>query len=257
MLIQPDVPPEFRTCGRCRRTQGPGFALSFAYQPIVDVASRSVYAYEALVRGPKGESAWSVLSQVNEENRYEFDQACRIQAIKAAAELGIHERLSINFLPNAVYHPATCIQHTFAAAREVGYPLENLIFEVPEGQRVLDRPHLVHIFREYRRYGFGTAIDDFGAGFAGLELLSEYQPNFLKLGMGLVRGIDGHHARQAVVHGVLAMCAELGIKVLAEGVETRAERDWLAAAGVELMQGYLFGRPRLRMAGEVEEAAWH
>ena len=70
----------------------------------------------ALVRGPRGEGAWSVLSLVNEDNLYEFDQACRIEAIRGAARLGLPGRLSINFLPNAVYHPATCIQRTFAAA---------------------------------------------------------------------------------------------------------------------------------------------
>lgn len=257
MLIQPEVPPEYRACGRCRHTQGQAFKLSFAFQPIVDVAERSVFAYEALVRGPQGESAWSVLSQVNEENRHAFDQACRIQAIRDAAALGILERLSINFLPNAVYHPAVCIQNTFAAAREVGYPIENIIFEVTEGERVLDRPHLIHIFQEYQRFGFGTAIDDFGIGFAGLELLAQYQPTIVKLDIKLVRRIDQDRARQAIVHGVLAMCGELGVRVLAEGVETPAERDWLAGAGVALMQGYLFSKPRVRTVGQVDPAAWH
>lgn len=257
MLTQPEVPPEFRSCGRCRRMHGREFKLSFAFQPIVDLKQRSVYAYEALVRGPKGQSAWSVLSEVDEENRYDFDQACRIQAIRSAAELGIHERLSINFLPNAVYHPATCIQHTFNAAREAGYPVENIIFEVREGEKVRDRPHLVNIFREYRRYGFVTAIDDFGAGLAGLELLSEYQPHIVKLDMQLVRGIDTDRVRQAIVRGVLGMCRELDVCVLAEGVETVGERDWLANAGVDLMQGYLFGKPTLRTVREIDPAVWH
>lgn len=257
MLTQPEVPPEFRSCGRCRRMHAPEFKLSFAFQPIVDLRERSVYAFEALVRGPKGESAWSVLSRIDEENRYDFDQACRIQAIRSAAELGIHERLSINFLPNAVYHPATCIQHTFNAAREAGYPVENIIFEVREGEKVRDRPHLVNIFREYRRYGFVTAIDDFGAGLAGLELLSEYQPHILKLDMQLVRGIETNRVRQAIVRGVLGMCRELDVCVLAEGVETVGERDWLANAGVDLMQGYLFGKPTLRTVREIDPAVWH
>lgn len=257
MQVQPEVPPEFRDCGRCKNMLELGFGLKFAYQPIVDLNERVVYAYEALVRGPKGESAWSVLSQVNEQNRYQFDQACRVRAIQEAAELGIRERLSINFLPNAVYHPATCIQHTFNAAREAGFPVENIIFEVTEGERVRDRPHLVHIFREYHRYGFGTAIDDFGSGFAGLELLSEYQPTILKLDMALVRGVNTDHVRQAIVKGVVTMCDDLGVRVLAEGVETAAERDFLQGAGISLMQGYLFGKPALRGVVAVDPAAWH
>lgn len=255
-LTPPVVPSELRSCGRCRNARELGFRLAFAYQPIVDLKARSIWAHEALVRGPRGESAWSVLSLVNEENRYEFDQTCRIEAIRGAARLGLPGRLSINFLPNAVFHPAACIQATFSAAHDVGFPLENIVFEVPEGERVCDRPHLVHIFREYRRFGFCTAIDDFGSGHAGLDLLSEFQPDIVKLDMALVRGIGGDRARQAIVKGVVTMCSALSVRVLAEGVETAAERDWLAEQGVELMQGYLFARPAFRSPGEVDPSAW-
>lgn len=254
--IQPDLPPEHRACGKCRDDDTLGFEIAFAFQPIVDIQQRRVVAHEALVRGPNGEGAWSVLSKVTDENRYRFDQACRVEAIKTAAELGIRESLSINFLPNAVYQPAACIQSTFNAARAYGFPIENIIFEVTEGERVQDRPHLVNIFREYRRFGFRTAIDDFGAGYAGLDLLSEYQPDVIKLDMGLVRDVDSHRARQAIVRGVMAMCRELDIQVLAEGIETAAERDYLRAVGVRLMQGYLFSKPAFRSVGEIPPAAW-
>lgn len=254
--IQSDVEPEARACGKCRTSEPLGFDIAFAYQPIVDIGTRTVFAHEALVRGPNGESAWSVLSQVTDENRYQFDQACRVQAIKGASELGIRERLSINFLPNAVYQPAACIQSTFVAARTYDFPIENIIFEVTEGERVTDRPHLVNIFREYNRFGFHTAIDDFGAGYAGLDLLSEYQPDLIKLDMALVRGIDASRPKQAIVRGVMAMCLDLGVNVLAEGVETAAERDFLREQGVRLMQGYLFGKPAFRSIATIPEAAW-
>jgi EAL domain-containing protein (putative c-di-GMP-specific phosphodiesterase class I) len=121
---------------------------------------------------------------------------------------------------------------------------------------VQDRPHLVNIFREYHRFGFRTAIDDFGAGYAGLDLLSEYQPDLIKLDMGLVRDIDQSKPKQAIVRGVLAMCGELGISVLAEGIETAAERDFLREQGVRLMQGYLFAKPAFRSTATIDEAAW-
>lgn len=254
--IQPDLPADHRACGKCKTSDAIGFDLAFAYQPIVDIETRTVFAHEALVRGPNGESAWSVLSQVTDETRYPFDQACRVQAIKGAAELGMRELLSINFLPNAVYQPAACIQSTFAAAREHGFPIENIIFEVTEGEKVQDREHLVNIFREYHRFGFRTAIDDFGAGYAGLDLLAEYQPDIIKLDMALVRDIDTHQPKQAIVKGVIAMCGDLGIRVLAEGIETGAERDFLRGAGVRLMQGYLFCKPAFRALGVIEPAAW-
>ena len=148
--------------------------------------------------------------RVTDDNRYQFDQACRVQAIRGAAALGMKELLSINFLPNAVYQPAACIRTTFEAARLYKFPIERIIFEVTEGEQILDRPHLVNIFREYRRFGFRTAIDDFGAGYAGLNLLSEYQPDIIKIDMELVRDIDISKPKQVIVNGhrVDLRCAE-------------------------------------------------
>jgi len=257
MLSVQSIPSSHvQACVQCRQGQKLGFELRFAFQPIVDIAARKVIAHEALVRGPKGEGAAAVLRRVTRDNLYLFDQACRVGAVRTAARLGIRERISINFLPNAVYHPATCIRSTLAAARECAFPVENIIFEVTEGERVQNRDHLVRIIRAYDEMGFSTAIDDFGAGYAGLELLSGYQPDILKLDMHLVRGIDTSRPRQAILKGVQAMCEGMDIELLAEGIETPAERDYLAAAGVRLMQGYLFGKPALEAVADIEAAAW-
>ncbi|MYM34426.1 EAL domain-containing protein [Duganella sp. FT94W] len=243
-------------CQKCKDEQVLGFDIQFAYQPIVDLRTRAIYAHEALVRGPNGESAFSVLSQVTDANRYVFDQACRVQAIKGAAELGLSGLLSINFLPNAVYQPAACIRSTFEAAQQFGFPIERIIFEVTEGERVQDRPHLVNIFREYSRFGFRTAIDDFGAGYAGLNLLSEYQPDIIKIDMDLVRDIDTSAPKQAIVNGIVAICAALNVRVLAEGIETKSERNFLYDAGIDLMQGYWFCKPAFRAQGVIDPSAW-
>lgn len=257
MLSVQSIPPsDVQACVQCRQGQKLGFELRFAFQPIVDVLARKTVAHEALVRGPNGEGAADVLKRVTRENLYLFDQACRVEAVRAAARLGIRERISINFLPNAVYHPDTCIRTTLAVARECDFPIANIIFEVTEGERVQDRDHLVRIIRAYDEMGFSTAIDDFGAGYAGLELLSDYQPDILKLDMHLVRGIEASRPRQAILKGVQAMCAGLDIELLAEGIETPAERDYLAAAGVRLMQGYLFGKPALDAVAEIDARAW-
>lgn len=230
--------------------------IEFAYQPIVDVTNRSIYAFEALVRGPQGQSAASVLAQVNDQNRYRFDQACRMKAVEGAARLGMTQLLSINFLPNAVYRPEVCIRSTFEAARTHGFPIENIIFEVTEGEHVRDRPHLVNIFKEYSRFGFQTAIDDFGAGYAGLNLLAEYQPDIVKIDMDLVRNVDQDKPRQAIVAGITRICRELDIRVLAEGIETRPERDFLASVGITLMQGYWFAKPAFKALPEIAPSAW-
>lgn len=232
-----------RDCEDCAKGVKLDFGFEYAYQPIVDLQQGNVYAHEALVRGPHGESAASVLAQVNEANRYRFDQACRVKAIKGASTLGIAENLSINFLPNAIYKPELCIRTTLEAARTHGFPLERIIFEVTEGERVEDGPWFASILREYQRCGFKTAIDDFGAGFAGLSLLADFQPDIIKIDMGLVRDVDKDAPRRAIVKHLVRMCEEMKILVIAEGIETRAERDALRDVGVYLMQGYFFARP--------------
>jgi EAL domain-containing protein (putative c-di-GMP-specific phosphodiesterase class I) len=232
--------------GDCAAADKLGFDFSFAYQPIVDLAAGAVWAHEALVRGPEGQGALSVLQQVTDDNRYRFDQLCRVKAIREAVALGIDARLSINFLPNAVYRPEVCIRTTLEAARTHGFPIDRIIFETTEGEHVNDSAWYAEVMREYRRIGFLTAIDDFGAGYAGLSLLADFVPDIVKLDMSLLRGIDASRPRQAIVRHALALCLELGIRVVAEGVETAAERDFLADIGITLMQGYFFAKPAFR-----------
>jgi EAL domain-containing protein (putative c-di-GMP-specific phosphodiesterase class I) len=243
-------------CLGCGSTERLGFQFEYAYQPIFDLATCSTFAHEALVRGPAGEGAITVLSQVTEHNRYRFDQACRVKAIKTAAQLGMQERLSINFLPNAVYKPEVCIRTTLEAARAHSFPIDRIIFEVTEGERVEDGPWLAKILREYKRFGFLTAIDDFGAGYAGLTLLADFTPDIIKLDMALVRGVEASKSRQAIARGIVRICQEMGIQVIAEGVETADERDFFLSEGVTLMQGYLFARPAFRAITSAASVAW-
>ncbi|AJE16664.1 S6 modification regulatory phosphodiesterase RimA [Stutzerimonas balearica] len=244
------------TCEGCRNAQPLDFAFAYAYQPIVDLAARQVFAHEALIRGPAGEPAPTVLSRVTEENRYRFDQACRVEAIRTAAALDMQSRLSINFMPNAIYRPELCIRSTLQAAREHDFPIERIIFETVEGEEVSDGKWLAEVLREYQRIGFLTAIDDFGAGFAGLNLLADFQPDLIKLDMDLIRGIDASRSRQAIVRGVTQMCRELNIRVIAEGVETADEYLCLADQGIELMQGYLFSKPLFGACASADALSW-
>jgi len=240
----------------CASGERLGFRFSYAYQPIVDIAKREIFAHEALVRGVNGEPAPSVLAQVTEDNRFRFDQACRVKAIKTAAKLQMQSKLSINFMPNAIYRPELCIRSTLEAARAHNFPIEQIIFETVEGERISDAKWLTEVFREYQRIGFLTAIDDFGAGFAGLNLLADFQPDLIKLDMDLIRGIDQSHSRQAIVRGTVGMCHELGIQVIAEGVETSDECKALRDLGISLMQGYLFSKPLFETCSHAESLAW-
>jgi EAL domain-containing protein (putative c-di-GMP-specific phosphodiesterase class I) len=243
-------------CVGCRNGEGSAFNLRIAFQPIVDLHSGEAYAYEALVRGPNGEGAASVLSEVTAENLYAFDQACRVAAIKAAVAAGILEtdaRLSINFLPNAVYSPVACIQLTLKTAREVGLSTNRLIFEFTESERI-DTDHLRNIVASYRQMGFETAIDDFGAGHSGLALLANLQADVMKLDMELVRGIDASLPRRLIVASLVKLAASMSMRVVAEGVETIAELETLQGCGIRFVQGYLFAKPELETLPRADAA---
>lgn len=243
-------------CRGCQSSPPLDFDFNFAFQPIVDISTRQLFAHEALVRGTAGEGALSILERVNDDNRYRFDQRCRTQAIAEAMQLGMDTYLSINFLPNAVYRPELCIRSTLEAARQHNFPLDKLIFETLESDHMRDSKHLMHILRQYQEFGFKTAIDDFGAGHSGLTLLADFQPDLIKLDMALIRGVDQDKARQAIVRGIIAICRDLDIQVIAEGIETPGERDFLADSGIALMQGYLFARPLFKGLPAIAEAAW-
>lgn len=226
-----------------------------AFQPIVDIETAQIYAYEALVRTVGGGSAYEVLSQITDESRYAFDQSCRVKAITIASRLEMTTLLSINFLPNAVYQPAACLAKTFEAAERNSFPLHHLIFEVTENEPARDVGHLQAIFTEYKRHGMITAIDDFGAGHSGLNMLADFQPDLIKLDMALTRAIDTDPVRLEIVRAIAGLCARLHISLVAEGVETIEEAVTLRRLGVRLFQGYLFARPAIEELPRVSSAA--
>jgi EAL domain-containing protein (putative c-di-GMP-specific phosphodiesterase class I) len=217
--------------------------FSFAYQPIVDGHSGEVFAHEALVRGSRGESAGSVLRAVPPGDLYLFDRDARVRAIQLAAHLGLDTRLSLNLLPQGLDELPDAIGAMLAAAAACGVSVHRLILEVTEGEIIRDACGFAERVNEYRALGVQVAIDDFGAGYSGLNLLADFQPDLIKLDMALVRGIDGHGPRQAIVRAVLQACDDLGIDVIAEGIETGEEFRWFMRRGVRLYQGYLFARP--------------
>ncbi|MET0929059.1 MAG: EAL domain-containing protein, partial [Aeromicrobium sp.] len=213
-------------CQNCRDSVRLDFDFSMAFQPIYDAAAGRVWGYEALVRGMAGESASSVLAQVSPEQKYRFDQDCRVKAIELASRLfpaGEDLKLSINFMPNAVYEPAACLRATLLAADRFSFPKSAIMFEFTEDEEVSDTVHLTNIIAEYRKHGFTVAIDDFGAGHAGLGLLVDFLPDLIKIDMKIVRDVDTNRAGRAVVDGIMTIAQQLDMTVLAEGVETEAE----------------------------------
>lgn len=244
-------------CQQCRNAEVLDFDFTMAFQPIVDFDTKSIFGYEALVRGKQNEPAFEVISKVNEENLYRFDQCCRVKAIALAAKLDIRSHVSINFLPNAVYRPELCIRTTLNAANEYGFPIEKILFEVTEVERVASNEHLREIIQYYQSKGFKTALDDFGAGYAGLNLLASFQPNIIKLDMALIRDIHLNPVKLVIVRKMVELNNELEVITLAEGVETIDELRVLRELGISLFQGYYFAKPAFEALPEVDPALFN
>lgn len=244
--------PKLFSCSECRSGAGLDFGFTMAFQPIIDVDKKTVYSQEALVRGPGDESAYSILSKVNDKNRYQFDQACRVKGIELASKLGINSYLNINFLPNAVYEPASCIRTTLNASKEYNFPLDKLVFEMTEGEEIKNHSHIISIFTEYKNFGFLTAIDDFGAGYSGLNLLAKFQPDIIKLDMELIRNIHINSVAQKLTKAIAGVCEDIGILVIAEGIETKDEYLALRDLGIRYFQGYLFAKPMFEGLAQVK-----
>jgi len=243
-------------CVNCASGVVLGFDFTMAFQPIVNASTRTIFAYEALVRGVNNEPAGQVFTHVNDKNMYQFDQSCRVKAIQLAAHLKMQPLLSINFMPNAVYQPERCIRATLEAADAFGFPIDQIIFEIVESEQVVDLAHLRKIVAYYQQRGFKTAIDDFGAGYSGLNLLADIHADIVKLDMALIRNIHQDRTRQIIVRGIIQVCQELFIKVIAEGVETRDEFVILYEMGIELFQGYYFAKPGFESLPQVSNESF-
>ena len=234
------------------RLPPPSFEFSMAFQPVVDMhAGGKLFAYEALVRGPQGEGADTVFARILPENAVAFDAACRERALQMAASFGVRCRLCLNVSPSAIQHHRFGIHATLEAARRGGWPVRRLIFELTEQEPITDIGKLARWMAALRNRGVTIAVDDFGAGHAGLSNLLQLRPQMIKIDMALVRGIDADRSRQALVKGIVEACTAFNCAVIGEGVETEAEFLMLSGLGIGLMQGHLFAKPGFACLPEI------
>jgi EAL domain-containing protein (putative c-di-GMP-specific phosphodiesterase class I)/CheY-like chemotaxis protein len=215
--------------------------LWVAAQPIVSWSGRSIYAYETLLRTDEP----TLRSPLDF-----FDAAERLGK---AAELGRIIRRHVAAMlagarpPGHLFvnlHPADLEDPELYADDGALTPYASqVVLEITE-RAALDRIHeLSARVTRLRKFGYRIAIDDLGAGYAGLTSFAQLEPEVVKVDMSLVRGIDSSPVKQKLVRSIIALCTELGIQLVAEGIETPAERDALVALGGDLCQGYLFAKP--------------
>jgi EAL domain-containing protein (putative c-di-GMP-specific phosphodiesterase class I) len=220
------------------------------FHPIVQADSGVVFAYEALIRAknPKTDETIGAGPLINAAVKlnieHVFDQRARQTAIRSAAALQMpHMKVFINFMPNTIYDPEVCLRTTLEAVEECGMSLSDLVFEVVETEHIPDMKRLHKILDYYRERGAGTAVDDMGAGFSSLEYLTALRPDYVKLDRDLVVQAEHKESARQSLDIIIGQAKHLGIKVIAEGIETEGQMQMCRSAGVDFMQGFLFGHP--------------
>lgn len=225
--------------------------LSCAFQPIVDVSDQTIFSYEALVRGKNGESAYEIISSIKDDNLIEFDQKARETAISMAQKLEITTAININFLPRSIYNNDQHVLKTLEFAQKHNFNPSQLYLELTEQEAIQEQEKFIKLANEYHGLGLNIAIDDFGAGYSGLNLLAEFPPDLVKLDIALIKAIHQNGPKQAIVKAIIQVCFDLGIDLLAEGVETIEEYRWLRNHGIEIFQGFLFAKPGFEKLPEI------
>lgn len=223
--------------------------LLTAYQPIVRLPGREVIGYEALMRGPAGSGLENPLSlfQVAQacDREYEVDRLCRRQALRNAKGIERDQKLFLNILPSSIHDPEFEDARIQTMLGELGLGPRNLVLEISEQKAIGNFP----IFREatdyFSKLGFGIALDDIGAGFSSLGAVLELSPDFLKIDMSLVRGIQENPQKQELLRGLQTLAQKMNSTIIAEGIEAPGELEIVEALGISCVQGYLLGRAGL------------
>lgn len=229
--------------------------LTTWFQPIVSLADDvrtdgavNVFAYECLARGfdPEGNlvNPGEMFSVAREADLlFYLDRAARLSAIRQTAAFELSSAVFINFNPTAIYSPENCLATTLEAIQNRGFPREQIVFEIVESDTVSDIRHLRRILDYYRSQGFRVALDDMGAGFNSLVSLNDLRPDFVKVDIELIRGVDTDPFKARIAANMLDLANKLEIPSIVEGIENEGEYLWVREHGATYAQGYFFARP--------------
>ncbi len=225
-----------------------GAQISCVYQPIVALDDFSVLGYELLARGPAHSELHrpdTLFEVARAEARVqELDRICRMAATRGASTLPPHLLRFINTEPiNLFFHSRSdlLVQEFVDATPKDLRP--RTVMEITENSVIEDFSRMRQVVRTLREQGFRIAIDDAGAGYAGLQTMVEIEPDFIKLDMSLTRNVESSLVKQKLVGTLRDFCREAGITLIAEGIETQAQLDTLVALDVGYGQGFLFAYP--------------
>lgn len=228
--------------------------MRFAFQPVVDPFAREIVSLEALSSSVVAEAHAEHYSATEQQEIYLADLNEKKQIFSQAKKLGIEQlTLSVNLLPMSLVEVPDAVNFLLNEIHANGLIPEQIVVEFTENEIISRLNEFEAAVKQLKAAGISLALGDFGAGFAGLSLLTRFQPDKIKIDRNIISGVHKSGPKQAIIHAILKCCSSLEISVIAEGIEQPEEWMWLEAAGVANFQGLLFAAPQINGIAEV---AW-
>ncbi len=234
-------------------------SIRTVFHPIVDLITNEVMGYEALSRGPAGteyENPYILFDVAAEtELLFELDRLCRKKALQNAQDINPGHKLFMNCLPSAVLDPEFRDSYLKTFLEELKLNPFNIVLEVTEREAIENYELFKEAVQYYSDLGFAIAVDDTGAGYSSLETVVELKPQYIKLDISIIRGIDKNILKQELIKAIMGLSKEMKSVVIAEGIETEAELNTLKKIGIGVGQGFLFAKPAPPFPGICRQAA--
>nr|WP_249434773.1 diguanylate phosphodiesterase [Enterobacter chengduensis] len=229
-----------------------GQACQFAFQPIVEPSEGKISSLEALIRGNDGGSPEQFFRALDPETLYLVDLQTKAYAFALAEKLGIgSHKIAVNLLPMSLVNVPGAVEFLVDQIKNHGLQPEQVVLEITENEMISGLSQFNSAIKQLRGEGVGMAIDDFGSGYAGLSLLTRFQPDKIKIDREIISNIHLSGPKQAIVRSIISCCSDLEITLVAEGIEKIEEWCWLESAGIRRFQGFLFARPQLNGVGDI------
>lgn len=232
--------------------------LDFAFQPIININTGKIYAVEALLRNFRDIGCKSIFEVFDSAYRYNmlycFDLALRRKAFKKFTQIKNFEEIKLFYnLDNRLFEMPDFISgNTSNILKELNLKQENICFEISERHEICDKFGMEKVLQHYKDANYSIAIDDFGVGYAGYKLLFDSTPDLIKIDRYFLQNIEQDTKKKLLVKSITHLAIELGIKVIAEGVETKKEYLTCKEIGCHFAQGYLIQKPTLQ-TDEIEK----
>ena len=222
--------------------------LHSLFQPIICLSERRILGYEALTRGPSNSplhSPIALFAVARQAGRLsELEIACRQSACRRFNEQQLPGKLFLNVSPESLLEAAHQPGRTLQLLQDFGIPPSQVVIELTEQTPIDDFQLLQTALHHYRAMGFSIALDDLGAGYSSLRLWSELRPDYVKIDRHFIDGIHQDALKREFVGSILQIAKASRAQVIAEGIELPEELAVLTEMGVDLVQGYLLGRPQ-------------